>query len=307
MKVLIVCSNTAGKIGAFIEEQANSLKKYDIEFDYLLINKKGIAGYLETYIQLLKVTRKKKYDIIHAHYGLSGMISVLQRKVPVVITYHGSDINEKGINYNSSKIAEKLCKYSIYVNKVIANKLNPKNPYSVIPCGVDLETNFYIDKNVAREKLKLDLSKKYILFSSDFAHTIKNYPLAKQVVDSLKDVELLELINYSREEVTLLLNASDCLILTSFTEGSPQIVKEALVCGCPVVSVDVGDVKDLINTVEGCYLTSYEPKNIADAIQKVFIRNSRINAMDIILKKELDLDCIAKKINDIYLNVCKRK
>src|SRR5699024_4954863 len=95
-----------------------------------------------------------------------------------------------------------------------------------------------------------------------------NYALAKKAVSLLDDsVELLELKDKTREEVNLLFNASDLLLMTSFTEGSPQVVKEALACNTPIVSTDVGDVKSLICDVNNCYITSYSPVDVADKIK----------------------------------------
>ena len=57
------------------------------------------------------------------------------------------------------------------------------------------------------------------------------------------------------------------MILTSFSEGSPQIIKESMACNCPIVSTDVGDVRDVIGETEGCYICSYDPKDVADKIK----------------------------------------
>jgi len=56
------------------------------------------------------------------------------------------------------------------------------------------------------------------------------------------------------------LNASNVLLLTSLHEGSPTVVKEALACGLPVVSVDVGDVAERIEGIEGCHLAVATPE-----------------------------------------------
>jgi UDP-N-acetylglucosamine transferase subunit ALG13 len=126
MKVLFVCSgNSEFGISPFIKEQGESLEKIGMSIDYFLIKGHGLFGYLKNLPRLNKQIKKIKYDLIHAHYGLSGMLSVLQRKIPVIITFHGSDINNS-YHRKFSKIAMQLSEYNIFVHKSIKDKVNAK-------------------------------------------------------------------------------------------------------------------------------------------------------------------------------------
>src|ERR1035437_3240977 len=117
MKVLIVCSGNAGYISPFVKEQANNLRKSGIEIDYFLIKGKGWIGYLFNYHAMIEKIKSYQPSIIHAHYGLSGMLAVMQRKIPVIVTFHGSDINSKGFEKGFSILAIKLSKHNIFVSK----------------------------------------------------------------------------------------------------------------------------------------------------------------------------------------------
>ena len=86
---------------------------------------------------LFKEIIKFKPDIIHAHYGFSGLLAAINRKVPVVVTFHGSDINLKSSRI-FSKLAIKLAKSFIFVSFDIAKKAGVRQPV-IIPCGVNLE------------------------------------------------------------------------------------------------------------------------------------------------------------------------
>jgi hypothetical protein len=107
MKVLVVCSATSGKVAPFIDEQVESLRNNHVVADFLLIKKNGLLGYLQAYFKLLKKTYRSDYDLVHAHYGLAGFISVFQFFKPVVVTFHGCDINDRKTRL-ISKIAYKL-------------------------------------------------------------------------------------------------------------------------------------------------------------------------------------------------------
>lgn len=101
MKILIVCSGNVSDISlqlhhAFIFEQIESVKnRYNIDYDTYFVKGKGISGYLSNLPELKKKIKAFNPDIVHAHFGLSGLLAVLQRITPVVITFHGSDVNMK--------------------------------------------------------------------------------------------------------------------------------------------------------------------------------------------------------------------
>ncbi|MDR2823969.1 MAG: glycosyltransferase [Prevotellaceae bacterium] len=306
MKVLIVCSINSGKIAPFIAEQADFLKKTACEVDFFTVEGKGISGYLKNWKVFLRKIADFQPDIIHAHYGLSGLLANLQRRVPVVTTYHGSDINNPKV-LRFSKIAISLSRFNIFVSKKNIEKAKPKKNYALLPCGVDTEIFFPLDnKNEIRKKLNFDIGEKYILFSSSFDNKVKNYDLAKKSVENLDNAILLELKGYTREQVALLMNAVDCVLMTSFTEGSPQFIKEAMACDCPIVSVDVGDVCKNLEGIINCYvIADYDEKEIAVCLQRVLEKNERTNGHEKIIELNLDNKLVINRLMEIYKNIKK--
>lgn len=299
MKILLVCSLTSGTLSPFIEEQCNSLINNNIKIDYLFVKKKGILGYYQAHKELVRKINEVKYDIIHAHYGLCGFISVFQNKVPVVTTFHGSDINDCKLRL-LSLIVHIKSKQSIFVSEKLKALMPKTKNCSVIPCGVNTDIFKPLNKEYAKAKLENIMSNKFVLFSSSFDNKIKNYKLALEAISNFKELTLIELKNKGREEVNLYLNACEFLLLTSFNEGSPQIIKEAMACNCPIVSVDVGDIKDRLAKVNNSYITSFNEKDIVGKIQTLLNSNSRSNGRSELLKQNLDLNSISLKIIDIY-------
>ena len=116
MKILIVASDKNGRFAPFIEEQMAALEARGMEVLRYGITVKGIIGYLRELPALRRMIRSVRPDLIHAHYGLSGLLANLQRMVPVVTTYHGSDINVPSI-LRFSKIAMRLSAHNIFVSK----------------------------------------------------------------------------------------------------------------------------------------------------------------------------------------------
>ena len=302
MKVLVVASYNKGRFAPFILEQAEALKHSGCEIAFFGLQGKGIKGYLKNLSSLKKEIKEFKPDVIHAHYGLSGLFANMQRRIPVVTTYHGSDINDKSV-LRFSRMAICLSAWNVFVSTKTLEIAKPKKKYSLIPCGIDLSDLQLTEKSAARQKMNLSAEKKYVLFAGAFDNKVKNAPLAKEAVSLLRDnnVELLELKGYSRDEVTLLMCAADAFLMTSFTEGSPQVVKEALACGCPIVSVDVGDVKERTQGVEGCYVAkTREPQELAELLRNAMTFERKTKGRERILADGLDNCQVAAKLTDIY-------
>lgn len=307
MNILIVCSATRGQVAPFVREQAESLQRRGEKVSFYTVGQKGISGYLSALPGLWKTIRQFSPDLIHAHYGLSGLLANCQRKVPVVTTFHGSDINIPEM-LRWSRWAIKLSSHSVFVSQKMAELSGVKKHFSVLPCGVDTSLFFPADKQEARRALEWDADGVYVLFAGRKDDNVKNYPLAKQAVEQIPNVRLIELKGYNRKEVNLLINAADVALLTSFSEGSPQFVKEAMACNCPVVSTNVGDVKDLTEGVDGCFITSFDIESVTDNLRQALrfgAEKGRTASRLRIEEKGLTLDRVAAGLSEIY-NQCVR-
>ena len=304
MRVLVVASFNKGWFAPFLREQAKALEGEDCELLFWGLQGKGIRGYLMNLPALKSQIRSFNPDVIHAHYGLSGLLANLQRKVPVVTTYHGSDINNKKV-LPFSKLAMRLSAWNVFVSQKTLAKAKPKRNYTLQPCGVDLCDLQLTSKEEARRKMHLEGERKYVLFAGAFDNAVKNAPLAKETVaQSGEDAELLELKGYTREEVTLLMCAADAFLMTSISEGSPQVVKEAMVCGCPIVSVDVGDVKERVDGVAGCYVSqTNEAIELADLLHQALSFEGKTMGREKIIADGLDNKQVAQKLMKIYESI----
>ena len=321
MKILIVGNNKPGHFAPFVEEQARALQLQGFEVVFFGVQGKGIMGYLRCLPALKRAIKQHQPDLIHAHYGLSGLLANLQRRVPVVTTYHGSDINKPNI-LRFSKIAMRLSAHNIFVsqrnvtlalspNSLITYRL--KKRYTLLPCGVNLPLSWCELQTQQVEQLtlnqwvqeKLNAGVKHVLFAGAFNNAVKDPELAKAAINELANegvkAELIELKGYNRDQVNALMYNCDALLMTSKTEGSPQVIKEAMACGCPIVSVDVGDVAERLSGVEGCYVvSSREPAAIAEALQQALVFPGKTNGRQRIIEMGLSNTQVAKRLVGIY-------
>lgn len=306
MKVLVVSrykAQYAAHVLPFVAEQFASLREAGCKAELFLLR----GNYWKQWKSLRRKIREFRPDVIHAHYGLSCLVaSLAERRVPVLSTYHGSDINVKSVR-RFSKMAMQLSAWNIFVSKRNVDIAQPKKHWSLIPCGVSLSDDQLLSRVEARKALGWSASDKKVLFTSAFDNAVKDPELAKASVSLLEGVELIELKGYNRQQVNTLMCASNCLLMTSRTEGSPQVIKEAMACGCPIVSVDVGDVAERTEGVNGCYVVpTREPKDIAEALKKAIAFKGKTNGREKILEYGLTNEQVAQKIINIYNEILKR-
>jgi glycosyltransferase involved in cell wall biosynthesis len=307
-------------MGIFVKEQVASLRKLGVDVTVIRID--GFASrinYFKAVARLSEEIGKNKYDLIHAQYGLSGVVGYTQSRLPVVVTFHGGDV--LGI-ISSNWLIKITSRLEVWLNKLLACRagslivqsremkkaLGLSRVYT-IPFGVDMDFFKPVERSEACDKLNLPVERRRVLFANNPAIPFKQFGLAQKAVESVRktkpDLDLVATYKEPREHVPLYMNACDILILTSLFEGSPNVVKEAMACNLPVVSVDVGDVREVIGKAENCFVVSKDPSEIAERIIKILDSGERSNGREYI--KPLSMEIIAKRTIDVYKAVLKNK
>lgn len=312
MKVLFVCSgNKDAKPGTVVKNQAESLKASGIDIGYFLIKGKGFKGYLRNVWILKKYLKNKKWDLIHSHYSLSAFVATMALYIssnsPHVVSLMGSDA--KLMNW--SKLLVIFCHQVFWNNTIVKSKRMLKDlkikDATIIPNGVEISKirNFENNQKISSNNKEADKTKKTILFAANPANKVKNFQLAEASVQ-MTDAFLKVIYNKSHEEVLKEILEADILLLTSHWEGSPNIIKEAMACNCPIVSTNVGDVEWLFGDEPGHYITSFHPEDVAVKIQsalKYAEYQGKTNGRERLIQLGLDSDTVAKKIIQVYKEV----
>ena len=304
MKVLIVVSGNHRQVAPFVMEQAEALQKAGCDVQLFRVEGHGALGYLRNLSRLKAAIRQFHPNVVHAHYGLCGLLCTLQRQAPVVVTYHGSDINHRN-TLRLSLMAMRRAAHNIFVSKALLEKASQHLNFitrhsTVLPCGVNLDDFPIVDRTEARRRLGLHADGRYVLFAGAFNNPVKNAPLAQSACALLPDVTLIELKGYIRSKVALLMNAADALLMTSLSEGSPQVVKEALAAGLPIVSVDVGDVASLIEGTDFGAITGHTPEALAAALTPFLDNPCRTDGRQQIIAYGLDNPAVAQRLISLY-------
>jgi len=254
--------------GAFVMHQVEQLRAFQHQVDVLHF--RGYSSkceYLKAAFEVRRRTRGGRYDVVHAHYGVTGLPALFRCDAPLVVTLHGSDALCGWVEPAVSRLVCRLADGTVVVSKGIADKI----PGEVIPCGVDLRSFKPKGRELARERLGLSLEKLYVLFPFNPGRRIKRYDLASGAVNALSkagvNVELLTVSKVPNSEMPWYYSAANAMILFSDSEASPTSVKEALACNLPVVSTEVGDVKDIVEGIAGVYLCSQNIEALAKGLR----------------------------------------
>lgn len=305
MRVLVVAnmwpSPEAPYRGIFVSEQVAALRARGIQVEVLHLSPSlGKARYLTAPLRVAATVWRKSIDIVHAHYGLTGAFSRAPQ-VPLVVTYHGSDVMLSS-QRRFSKIAARLADANICVSESVRRTLDTPDAI-VIPCGVDTSQFRPLDRAEARTRLGIKGDHAIALFGAAPANPLKAYDLFKAAVDHA-GIAHRALVDIKREDVPWLMAAVDVLVMTSTHEGSPMVVKEALACGLPVVSVDVGDVSHRLAGIKQCHIVERNAELVARAIKEVVDSPQRITPQPSI--EDFSADGIAEQLETIYTSLLRR-
>jgi len=290
-------------MSTFVKEQVESMRESypDLTIDVRVIEgERPRWAYLREILRLPAIVKKGKYDIVHAHFGLT-LVSTLLARVPVVVTFHGSDLLVNPTKQVSRLLAPMASKVI-----VVSQKLRDSVGYGeVIPCGIPVK-NFTLPlchENKPGPRIPGELK---VLFPSNPTNKIKDYGLFQAVCKELErrgyKVEEVHLANINRAKVQEVYWNCDLMLLTSLSEGSPTVIKEALAAKLPFVSVDVGDVKEWAALVDfGKVVQDRDPSTIADTVISLLSRVQHRPSLDNSKCLEaMDIDNIARRIRRVY-------
>ena len=269
MRVLVVTNlyptERRPALGPFVRDQVEALRAIDgIELELHSFDPPGgIRPYLAESIRLMRKFRGSDYDVVHAHYGLTGFCALAVRGAGErVVTFHGDDLRlpkVAPISRLTARLSDLPATVSAGLARSEADGLGgpgTRRRVAVLPCGIDLDRLKPVARAEARRELGLDPDRRYLLFPADPARAEKRIDRAREVVP--EGVELLHYDNTPPERVPLYINAANAVLVTSEREGFGLAPLEALACDVPVLATDVGIAPLALAGVPGTLCAPFE-------------------------------------------------
>jgi glycosyltransferase involved in cell wall biosynthesis len=300
----------------FIERQIASLVAAGVEGRTFHLQSRTSPGVLlREWRRLRDEIREYRPDVVHAQYGTAtAFLCVLATRLPLIVTFRGSDLNpdpDKGrlrclLSRCMSQVAAWRAARIICVSEQLVDRLWwGKRKVDIVPSGIDNRVFCPQPREAARGKLGWPAGERIVLFNGSH-RPLKRPDLARAAVEVARGkcgpVRLVELDGAQPPElVPDMMNAADCLVLTSDHEGSPNVVKEAIACGLPVVSRDVGDVRQRLALVSPSIVAGDTPQELGEALAEILRCPVRSNGPTI--AADFSIDSIAAKIMAVYASV----
>jgi len=303
MIVLFVSSgNSSNGISSIVRQQGESLIDQDVKIDFFTIQGKGISGYLKNRKKLRAVLGNENYDLIHAHYSLSGfLVSLMFTRIPILVSLMGSDTKMRG----PWKIFLRL-NYRFFWKAVIVKSQKMKQELGldkvyIVPNGVNTQKFAPHPSKDLKAKLGWSDLKRHVLFAANPDRPEKNFELFKKSTENFtpEKYEVHVLKGVSHDDIPNIMNAADVVVLSSHWEGSPNVIKEAMACNRPIVSTNVGDISWLLQDCPGGFISAFNPEELGKKINMA-LKYTESEGRSRITKLKLSQEEIANRLLAIY-------
>ena len=301
--------------GIFVERQIASLERGGVRVTTFDIGRShSLAHVVGKWLELRKLVHRLDPDLVHAQYGtITGFVSTFVSK-PTVISFCGNDLldgasisnGRKYLGFFLSNVAALRARGIVCKSAQLRQALWwCQDRAVVIPNGVDLSLFVPGPQNEARKRLEWNLESPIAIINAGSDPKRKGVDLVQAAMDfvrmRLPNAELRVISKVEPTQMVLHYQAADALVCASLSEGSPNVVKEALACNLPIVSIPVGDVPERLRGVHPSAVVPRDAKSMGEAIAQVLLDRRRSNGREYV--ENLSLENVAQHVVNVYRTV----
>jgi teichuronic acid biosynthesis glycosyltransferase TuaC len=241
--------------GVFVRDQVEALRALGAEVVVFSYAPGGVA-----YLRAARAARRRyggsgrRFDVVHAHFGLSALPALAVPGAPRAVTLHGTDLHHP----RSGPVSRLLLRFldlPATVSATLAERVpgaGTRRRVAVLPCGVDLDRFRPVAGAEARAALGLGPDERYLLFPADPMRAVKRADRARALA-ARTGATLRTLGAVAPEEVPLWVNGAQAVVIPSDSEGFGLALLEALACDVPVLATPVGVAPLALRGIAGAF------------------------------------------------------
>lgn len=271
MRVLIVTnmwpSAERPELGSFVRDQLEALRALEdpeLELECFAF---APGGYAAAARELRRQYGKQRFDVVHAHFGLTAWPSFVVPAEVRGLTLHGTDLRHRRsrlITHAALPFIDLLGAASPDLARDVPGY--PRRVVEILPCGVAADRFRPLDRQQARAALGLEADGRYLLFPADPARAEKRFDRA-QAIATRCNSELLTLGGVEPQQVPLWINAANAVVVPSEREGFGLAVLEALACEVPLVCAPTGIHEAATRGIDGAECLDYNEQAWSELVE----------------------------------------
>lgn len=263
MRALVVTnmypSPASPALGNFVRDQVEALRRIDgLDVEVFAFAPGGVRGYLRAARDLRRRFAGDRFDVVHAHFGLTAWPSLAVRAGKRLVTLHGNDLFHPRSRRITAAVLGRMDLVATPSAAFAAEVPGARagRTVAILPCGIDVERFHPIDRETARERLGLDADGRYLLFPYDPGRGVKRVDRARALAGD--GVRLLTLGAVPAPDVPLFVNAANAVVCPSEWETFGLACLEAIACDVPVLARPTGVHAEALRGIAGTLCAEWD-------------------------------------------------
>jgi glycosyltransferase involved in cell wall biosynthesis len=246
-------------LGGFVRDQVQALRRIDgLDVQLHAFAPGGSRSYARAARDLRRRFAGERFDVVHAHFGLTAWPALAVKAAKRLVTLHGNDLYHPRSRAITTAVLGRMDLVGTptagFAAKVPGAGVG--RPVAILPCGIDAERFRPMERRAARERLGLKPDGRYLLFPYDPARAVKRADLARELAGD--DAELLTLGDVPGGDVALWMNAANAVVCPGDWETFGLACVEALACDVPVLARPTGVHAEALRGIAGTLCAEWD-------------------------------------------------
>ncbi len=333
-------------VAAYTDERdtlAQKLRDNDVEVVPVAFPKPGLRALMRTVLDMQRLIRRVRPDVIHAHNPAAGTIALFartlawQRKIPIVTTYHGVRPHRLRLAGHVISRAEAVIavgpsaaaqlrealpgQHVVEIkNAVIVERTRPPAEVKAELGVVDNVHLVTVGRYVEQKNQTLlvdmvaELRRRGTLEREPALTIVGHGPLQEDIEAHAAGLGLSDCVTLTgpRADANDIMAAADVLVHGATWEGLPLVLLEAMSLGVPIVAADAPGVDDIIHDrVTGLLVKAPDPEAMADAVEEMLANDLLREAVAVeaesLVAREYPLSAMVEQHAELYRSLVEHR